>query len=289
MVVLDDTPFYAESGGQVGDVGELRSTHGIFAVEDTQKIQARVFGHHGVVRTGSLKVGNGVTAKVDALARARTMRHHSATHLMHKALREVLGSHVQQKGSQVDPDKTRFDFAHTEPMSDDEIRRVEQLVNAEILANAPVQARVMPIEEAQKTGAMMLFGEKYGDEVRVLDIGSSRELCGGTHVARTGDIGLFTIVAEGGVAAGVRRVEAVAGDNALAYVQSMETTLGGVAGTLKVRAAAKCRPDVNALLDQVRRSSANWRGSRANWLRRRATIWSARRSTSRASRCWPPT
>jgi alanyl-tRNA synthetase len=252
VVVLDDTPFYAESGGQVGDIGELRSTHGIFAVEDTQKIQASVFGHHGVVRTGKLTVGNGVTAKVDTLARARTIRHHSATHLMHKALREVLGPHVQQKGSQVDPDKTRFDFAHTGPMSNEEIRRVERLVNAEILANLPTQSRVMTIEEAQKTGAMMLFGEKYGDQVRVLDIGSSCELCGGTHVGRTGDIGFFTIVAEGGVAAGVRRVEALAGENALAYVQAMETTLGGVAGTLKV-VRSEIPTRLNALLDQVRR------------------------------------
>ena len=252
VVVLDDTPFYAESGGQVGDVGELRSTHGIFAVEDTQKIQASVFGHHGVVRTGKLTVGGGVTAKVDTLARARTIRHHSATHLMHKALREVLGAHVQQKGSQVDPDKTRFDFVHHQPMTDAEIRRIESLVNAEILTNAATEARVMPLAEAQKTGAVMLFGEKYGDEVRVLAIGSSQELCGGTHVARTGDIGFFTIVAEGGVAAGVRRVEALTGDNALAYVQGMERTLGGIAGTLKVvRTEAPAR--VNALLDQVKR------------------------------------
>jgi alanyl-tRNA synthetase len=252
VVVLDDTPFYAESGGQCGDRGVLQSVHGIFAVEDTQKIQASVFGHHGVVRTGSLKVGNGVTAKVDLQARARTMRNHSATHLMHKALREVLGEHVQQKGSQVDPDKTRFDFAHSAPMTDAEIRRVETLVNAEILANAATEARVMPLAEAQKSGAMMLFGEKYGDEVRVLSIGSSKELCGGTHVARTGDIGFFTIVAEGGVAAGVRRVEALTGDNALAYVQGMEKTLGGIAGTLKVvRGEAPAR--VNALLDQVKR------------------------------------
>jgi alanyl-tRNA synthetase len=215
-VVLDDTPFYAESGGQVGDVGELRSSHGIFAVEDTQKIQASVFGHHGVVRTGSLKVGGGVTAKVDVLARARTVRHHSATHLMHKALREVLGSHVQQKGSQVDPDKTRFDFAHTQPVTAAEIVRIERIVNDEIIANAATRARVMPLDEAQKTGAMMLFGEKYGDEVRVLDIGSSCELCGGTHVARTGDIGLFKVVMEAGVAAGVRRIEAVCGDVAVA-------------------------------------------------------------------------
>ena len=194
VVVLDDTPFYAESGGQVGDRGVLQSVHGIFAVEDAQKIQATVFGHQGVVKTGKITVGNGVTAKVDIQARLRTVRNHSATHLMHKALREVLGSHVQQKGSQVDPDKTRFDFAHNAPMRADEIRRVEVIVNAEILANAAAEARVMGIDEAQKSGAMMLFGEKYGDEVRVLTIGSSKELCGGVHVQRTGDIGLFKII-----------------------------------------------------------------------------------------------
>ena len=237
VVVLDDTPFYAESGGQVGDVGELRSAHGIFAVEDTQKIQASVFGHHGVVRTGSLKVGGGVTAKVDVLARARTVRHHSATHLMHKALREVLGSHVQQKGSQVDPDKTRFDFAHTQPVTAAEIVRIERIVNDEIIANAATQARVMPLDEAQKTGAMMLFGEKYGDEVRVLDIGSSCELCGGTHVARTGDIGLFKVVMEAGVAAGVRRIEAVCGDVAVARVQQQQALLDAVAAEVKAQPA----------------------------------------------------
>jgi len=252
VVVLDDTPFYAESGGQVGDRGALQSVHGIFAVEDTQKIQATVFGHHGVVKTGTISVGNGVAAKVDALARARTARNHSATHLLHKALREVLGEHVQQKGSQVDPDKTRFDFVHNQPMSDEEIRRVENIVNAEILANTANETRVLPIAEAQKLGAMMLFGEKYGDSVRVLDIGSSRELCGGTHVSRTGDIGLFSITAEGGVAAGVRRVEAVTGDNALRYMQGMETALGGVAGTLKV--LPKDVPArVSAVLDQVKK------------------------------------
>ncbi|MDP2247276.1 MAG: alanine--tRNA ligase, partial [Nitrosomonadales bacterium] len=209
VVVLDSTPFYAESGGQIGDSGELRSNDGIFAVEDTQKIQASVFGHHGVLKTGTLRVGDNVSAKVDIAARQRTMRNHSATHLMHKALREVLGEHVQQKGSLVDTEKTRFDFVHNAPMTDEEIRRVEWIVNTEVLANSSTEARVMAIEDAQKTGAMMLFGEKYGDEVRVLDIGSSRELCGGTHVSRTGDIGLFSIIAEGGVAAGVRRVEAV--------------------------------------------------------------------------------
>ncbi|HEX5362749.1 MAG TPA: alanine--tRNA ligase, partial [Gallionella sp.] len=233
VVVLDDTPFYAESGGQVGDCGELRSVHGIFAVEDTQKIQASVFGHHGTVTTGTLTVGNGVTAKVDVAARSRTMRNHSATHLMHKALREVLGTHVQQKGSQVDADKTRFDFVHTQPISDEDIRKVEAIVNAEIFANVACQAREMAIEDAQKTGAMMLFGEKYGDVVRVLNIGSSIELCGGTHVQRTGDIGLFKIVAESGVAAGVRRVEAVTGEGALALVQQQEQLLQQVADAVK--------------------------------------------------------
>ena len=233
VVVLDDTPFYAESGGQAGDSGELRNTHGIFAVEDTQKIQATVFGHHGVVKTGKLTVGNGVAARVDATARSRTMRNHSATHLMHKALRDVLGSHVQQKGSQVDGDKTRFDFVHTQPMTDVEIRKVETIVNAEILANAACQAREMGIEDAQKTGAMMLFGEKYGDVVRVIDIGSSIELCGGTHVKRTGDIGLFKIVTENGVAAGVRRVEAVTGEGALARVNTQAQQLQQVADAVK--------------------------------------------------------
>jgi alanyl-tRNA synthetase len=233
VVVLDHTPFYAESGGQVGDRGELRGGAGIFAVEDTQKIQASVFGHHGVVKTGQLAVGDPTTARVDTALRLATMRNHSVTHLMHKALRLVLGEHVQQKGSQVDADKTRFDFVHNQPMTTSEIHRVESLVNEEILANSGTQARVMPIEEAQKTGAMMLFGEKYGDEVRVLDIGTSRELCGGTHVARTGDIGLFKVIGESGVAAGVRRLEAVTGTGAVTRVQHQEDTLFGAAELLK--------------------------------------------------------
>jgi len=251
VLVLDDTPFYAESGGQVGDSGELRSVHGIFAVEDTQKIQSTVFGHHGVVKTGKLSVGNGVNARVDMQARARTERNHSVTHLMHKALREVLGAHVQQKGSQVDPDKTRFDFVQNQPMTDAEIRRVEAIVNAEILANSATDASVMAIADAQNTGAMMLFGEKYGDEVRVLSIGSSKELCGGTHVKRTGDIGLFKIVAESGVAAGVRRVEAVTGEGALALVQQQEWQLQQVADAVKAQpqeAAAR----ITQILDNMK-------------------------------------
>ncbi|MEP7069446.1 MAG: alanine--tRNA ligase, partial [Usitatibacter sp.] len=238
IVVLDKTPFYAESGGQVGDKGELTkgaSCLTLFEVQDTQKIQPGVFGHHGVVKTGELKLGDVVAAQVDMDKRMRTVRHHSATHLMHKALREVLGEHVQQKGSLVDADKTRFDFSHGAPMTADEIRRVEDLVNAEVLRNDATTSRVMPIDDAQKLGAMMLFGEKYGDEVRVLDIGSSRELCGGTHVARTGDIGLFRIVAEGGVAAGIRRVEAIAGTVALALVRQESERLARVANTLKAQ------------------------------------------------------
>ncbi|MGE5168864.1 MAG: alanine--tRNA ligase [Rudaea sp.] len=236
VVVLDRTPFYAESGGQVGDRGELSKGGAcltLFRVDDTQKVQPDVVGHVGEVKTGELRIGDTVAATVDQEARGRTMRNHSATHLMHKALREVLGPHVQQKGSLVDPAKTRFDFAHDAPLSDDEIRRVEAIVNAEILDNAAVAARTMPIAEAQKAGAVMLFGEKYGDEVRVLDIGSSRELCGGTHVSRTGDIGLFKIVSESGVAAGVRRVEAVTGKGALDYVQKQEAKLTGAAHLLK--------------------------------------------------------
>jgi alanyl-tRNA synthetase len=233
VVVLDRTPFYAESGGQVGDAGELRNGGMRMVVDDTLKIQASVHGHHGRVVEGSLAVGDTVVATVDAARRARTVRNHSATHLMHKALREVLGSHVQQKGSLVDAEKTRFDFAHDQPLTEAQIAAVEAKVNAEILDNHATNARTMPIADAQTLGAMMLFGEKYGETVRVLDIGTSRELCGGTHVQRTGDIGLFKIVSEGGVAAGIRRVEAVTGDTALAWVKSLERTVHRLAAALR--------------------------------------------------------
>jgi alanyl-tRNA synthetase len=246
VVVLDTTPFYAESGGQVGDAGVLVSGSASFAVEDTLKIKADVYGHHGTLTQGTLAVGDHVDAQVDVQVRAATVRNHSATHLMHKALREVLGDHVQQKGSLVNAERTRFDFAHNAPVTDAEIREIEAKVNAEILANAAAQARVMDIESAQKTGAMMLFGEKYGETVRVLDIGSSRELCGGTHVKATGDIGLFKVVAEGGVAAGVRRIEAVTGANALSYLQSLEDSVAQAAGALKAPPT-----ELNARLAQV--------------------------------------
>jgi alanyl-tRNA synthetase len=251
VVVLDRTPFYAESGGQVGDTGELRNATSRMIVEDTVKVQAAVFGHHGRVVEGEIKVGDVMNARVDADKRAKTVRNHSSTHLMHKALREVLGDHVQQKGSLVDADRTRFDFAHNAPMTEAQIAKVEAIVNAEILANAATKAQIMPIEDAQKSGAMMLFGEKYGDEVRVLDIGSSREFCGGTHVQRTGDIGLFKIVGESGVAAGIRRVEAITGDNALAYLQSLEGTVHQLAGTLK-SSPGEVPARLNQVLDQVR-------------------------------------
>jgi alanyl-tRNA synthetase len=233
VIVLDNTPFYAESGGQVGDKGELRNEAVRFAVEDTFKIQADVFGHQGEVQEGELKVGDAINALVDVDKRTETMRNHSATHILHKALREVLGDHVQQKGSLVDASKTRFDFTHNAPITAAEIRRVEDIVNAEILANTATSGKVMSLDDAQKTGAMMLFGEKYGDEVRVLEIGSSKELCGGTHVGRTGDIGSLKIISEGGVAAGIRRVEAVTGRNALNFLQGMEDKINEAATILK--------------------------------------------------------
>lgn len=251
VIVLDHTPFYAESGGQVGDTGELRNARSRVIVEDTIKVQASVHGHSGRIVEGEVEIGDVFVARVDGEKRAKTMRNHSVTHLMHKALREVLGGHVQQKGSLVNAERTRFDFAHNAPVTEEQIARIESIVNAEILANAATQARVMGIDEAQKSGAMMLFGEKYGDEVRVLDIGSSRELCGGTHVQRTGDIGVFKIVAESGVAAGVRRVEAVTGDNALAYLQSLEGTVSRIAGTLKA-APAEVPARLAQVLDQVK-------------------------------------
>jgi alanyl-tRNA synthetase len=235
IVVLDHTPFYAESGGQAGDVGVIEAGNASFEVRDTQKIQPDVFGHHGTLASGKLAVGDKVSTRVNVMVRAATMRNHSATHLMHKALRTVLGGHVVQKGSLVDADKTRFDFSHNAPLTADEIRRIEALVNHEILDNAATSAQLMSYDDAIRQGAMALFGEKYGDHVRVLGIGSSTELCGGTHVNRTGDIGLFKIVSEGGVAAGIRRVEAVTGENALALVQSLTTRVNEAAAALKVQ------------------------------------------------------
>ncbi len=248
VVVLDRTPFYAESGGQVGDRGELSKGGAcmtLFAVHDTQKIQPDVFGHHGEVKTGELRVGDVVAAHVDPHARTRAAWNHSATHLMHAALRKVLGDHVQQKGSLVDPDRTRFDFSHPQAMTREEIRTVEALVNRAIRANYPVEATVMKFDDAIKSGAVALFGEKYGESVRVLRMGDfSTELCGGTHVQRTGDIGFFKIVSESGVAAGIRRVEAVTGEGALAYTHELEARMSEAADALKTppgEVAAKIR------------------------------------------------
>ncbi|MES1978907.1 MAG: alanine--tRNA ligase [Pseudomonadota bacterium] len=251
VVVLSTTPFYAESGGQVGDQGRLTAAGSTFTVDDTLKIKADVFGHHGTQTEGTLKVGDSISAQVNTALRAATVRNHSATHLMHKALREVLGEHVQQKGSLVNAERTRFDFAHNAPVTDAQIREIEARVNAEILSNVATDASVMAMEDAQKSGAMMLFGEKYGETVRVLTIGSSKELCGGVHVKRTGDIGLFKIVAESGVAAGVRRVEAVTGENALAYLQGLEATVEAAAGSLKA-SPSELQGRIGQVLDQVK-------------------------------------
>ncbi len=251
-VVLNRTPFYAESGGQVGDRGELVGSAGTFVVDDTQKIQAEVFGHQGRLTTGRLRVGEAVKAKVDPVARARAAWNHSATHLMHAALRQVLGAHVQQKGSLVDSERTRFDFAHNEPLTEEEIREVEALVNREIRRNVEVSARIMKFDDAIRAGALAFFGDKYGDEVRVLQMGDfSTELCGGTHVRRTGDIGFFKIISQTGIAAGVRRVEAVTADGALALVQDQEAQLAEAAAALKAQ-PTEITAKIRQMLDNVR-------------------------------------
>jgi alanyl-tRNA synthetase len=251
-VVLDRTPFYAESGGQVGDRGELSGSSGTFSVDDTQKVQAEVFGHHGRQVTGTLKVGDQVNAQVDIASRRRSMWNHSATHLMHAALRTVLGKHVEQKGSLVDSQRTRFDFSHPKPMTDEEIRKVEALVNGAIQRNLDVTARVMKYDDAIKAGALAFFGDKYGDEVRVLAMGDfSTELCGGTHVRRTGDIGFFKIVSESGVAAGVRRLEALTGEGALAWVQQMEQDKGYVESLFQAKGEA-LKAKINAEREEKR-------------------------------------
>lgn len=235
-VVIDFTPFYAESGGQVGDVGYIFAGENRFEVRDTQKIKAAVFGQFGVQTSGRLKVGDSVTAKVDDEIRNANMRNHSATHLMHKALRDVLGGHVEQKGSLVTAESTRFDISHPQAVTAEEIAEVERRVNEAVLANVAVNAAIMSMEDAQKTDAMMLFGEKYGDEVRVLQMGGfSTELCGGTHVSRTGDIGLFKIISEGGIAAGIRRIEAITGLNALKWAQEQERLVKDIIAETKAQ------------------------------------------------------
>ena len=244
VVVLDQTPFYAESGGQVGDIGELKGANFSFAVEDTQKY-GQAIGHIGKLAAGSLKVGDAVQADVDEARRARIRLNHSATHLMHAALRQVLGTHVSQKGSLVNDKVLRFDFSHNEAMKPEEIRAVEDLVNAQIRRNLPIETNIMDLEAAKAKGAMALFGEKYDERVRVLSMGDfSTELCGGTHASRTGDIGLFRIISESGTAAGVRRIEAVTGEGAITTVHADSDRLSEVAHLLK--------GDSNNLADKVR-------------------------------------
>jgi alanyl-tRNA synthetase len=252
VIVLDKTPFYAEAGGQVGDRGQLVASRGTFHVRDTQKLQAEVFGHHGVLHTGTFAVGDTLEAKVDTAARERAACNHSATHLMHAALRKVLGPHVQQKGSLVDPDRTRFDYSHNEPLTDAQIREIERLVNQEIRRNVPVEARIMKYDDAISAGAMALFGEKYGDEVRMLRMGDfSTELCGGTHVRRTGDIGFFKVMSESGIASGVRRIEATTAEGALAWVQQQEASLQQAAAALKTP-AQEVTQKISQIVDNVR-------------------------------------
>lgn len=264
-VVIDFTPFYAESGGQVGDVGYIFAGENRFEVHDTQKIKAAVFGQFGVQTSGRLKVGDSVTAKVDDEIRNANMRNHSATHLMHKALRDVLGEHVEQKGSLVTAESTRFDISHPQAVTAEEIAEVERRVNEAILANVAVNAAIMSMEDAQKTGAMMLFGEKYGDEVRVLQMGGfSTELCGGTHVSHTGDIGLFKIISEGGIAAGVRRIEAITGLNALKWAQEQERLVKDIIAETKAQTEKDVLAKIQAGAAHAKALEKNWHAPKPN-------------------------
>jgi alanyl-tRNA synthetase len=252
QVVLDTTPFYAESGGQVGDHGELASSDARFVVTDTQKF-GKAHVHIGKLASGGLRVGDPVTASVDSARRQATRLNHSATHLLHAALRQVLGAHVLQKGSLVAPDRLRFDFSHYSAVTPEELHEIEGIVNAQVRANAAAETRVMKFDDAVASGAMALFGEKYEDDVRVLKIGEfSTELCGGTHVSRAGDIGLFKIVSEGGVAAGVRRIEAVTGNGAYEYVVQTDHRLREVAGLVR-GSRDDVEDKVKQLIDRARR------------------------------------
>ena len=252
VIVLDQTPFYAESGGQIGDCGELLAGNGTFSVSDTQKIQANVFGHHGILRSGRLVIGDKILAEVNPLTRTNTANNHSATHLLHAALRKVLGQHVTQKGSLVDANRARFDFSHHSPVTANELRQIENLVNEQIRHNQTVETQLMKYDDAIKHGAMALFGEKYADEVRVIGMGEfSVELCGGTHVAHSGDIGFFKIISESGVAAGIRRVEAVTGKAAVEYAQQRDAQLLDIAGVLKA-SPQEVTQRLTQIIDNVR-------------------------------------
>ena len=256
IVILDVTPFYAESGGQIGDQGVIKTSNGIFAVADTQKIKAKIYAHYGVVESNSIKVSDEVTATVNHDLRKHIMRNHSATHLLHKALKHILGAHVEQKGSLVDDSKTRFDFSHPQALSADEINSVEIAVNQEILNNTDTEAKTMALEDAKKSGAMMLFGEKYSDEVRVLSIGSSKELCGGTHVHRTGDIGAFKIISETGISSGIRRIEATTGFNVIRYMNDHVSILDRLAHDLKVP-STELLSKIDQMQDQIKEHEKN--------------------------------
>ena len=256
IVILDVTPFYAESGGQIGDQGVIKTSNGIFAVADTQKIKAKIYAHYGVVESNSIKVSDEVTATVNHDLRKHIMRNHSATHLLHKALKHTLGEHVEQKGSLVDDSKTRFDFSHPQALSADEINSVEIAVNQEILNNTDTEAKTMALEDAKKSGAMMLFGEKYSDEVRVLSIGSSKELCGGTHVHRTGDIGAFKIISETGISSGIRRIEATTGFNVIRYMNDHVSILDRLAHDLKVP-STELLSKIDQMQDQIKEHEKN--------------------------------
>ncbi len=282
VVVLDQTPFYAESGGQVGDSGELLVANGTFVVADTQKIQAGVFGHKGTLRSGRLVIKDAVLAKVNPIARASTANNHSATHLLHAALRKVLGTHVTQKGSLVDANRTRFDFSHHAPLTADEIRETERLVNEQIRHNSVVEASTMKYDDAIKRGAMALFGEKYSDVVRVIGMGEfSNELCGGTHVSQSGQIGFFKIITESGVAAGIRRVEAVTGIAAVEYVQQREAQLLEIAHALKA-SPQEVTQKIAQIIDNVRQTEKE-----LNRLKSKLAIWRNRRRKFTVSRFWP--
>jgi len=251
MLILDQTPFYAESGGQIGDIGSISSNKGVFDVTDTFKIKGNIYVHVGSMIKGKLSINDKIEADINHEHRQHVMRNHSATHLMHKALKEILGNHIEQKGSLVDSYRTRFDFSHPKPLTSEEKTSIELMVNQEILKNQTTQASVMDIDSAKKTGAMMLFGEKYGDEVRVLEIGNSKELCGGTHVAKTGDIGLFKIQSESGISSGIRRVEATTGLNVIGLIAAQEAIIDNVTKELNV-GASEVTSKVSQLMKQLK-------------------------------------
>ena len=251
MLILDQTPFYAESGGQIGDIGSISSNKGVFDVTDTFKIKGNIYVHVGSMIKGKLSINDKIEADINHEHRQHVMRNHSATHLMHKALKEILGNHIEQKGSLVDSYRTRFDFSHPKPLTSEEKTSIELMVNQEILKNQTTQASVMDIDSAKKTGAMMLFGEKYGDEVRVLEIGNSKELCGGTHVSKTGDIGLFKIQSESGISSGIRRMEATTGLNVIGLIAAQEAIIDNVTKELNV-GASEVTSKVSQLMKQLK-------------------------------------